>query len=230
MHTLLVAAVHDPAVGFAAVTAAHSHGLSTVVVHAQDAGAVNAALRLSEQLLLVLVHLRDRPLVTVTLVERIQHQAGAAMVVGLADATCPGETVAAIRVATGRLWTLPRDATSMRDYLQQRLQAVVGDDVGGAPRTFVLDATSFRAAIGPAVVQLTPTECALLAELMCQAGQVVSRQALSRAVWGHDGCAGNILERHICRLRHKTRALGTPLIRTVHGIGYQFQHERHALV
>lgn len=52
-------------------------------------------------------------------------------------------------------------------------------------------------------LKLTPTEYKILALLMRHAGQVVSRQTLTDAIWGYDGYSPNLLEIHVGNLRRK---------------------------
>lgn len=73
-------------------------------------------------------------------------------------------------------------------------------------------------------VPLEPKACAVLLELLHQAGDVVTRDALLDAVWGHRHVTPAVLNRIIAILR---RELGDDAdhprwIRTVHGIGYEF--------
>lgn len=74
-------------------------------------------------------------------------------------------------------------------------------------------------------VALTRKEFELLAELVCQAGRVVTSQTLLANVWGYDLARRNdphTLEVHVSQLRRK---LGAPLaqrIVSVPGFGYRF--------
>jgi two-component system OmpR family response regulator len=71
-------------------------------------------------------------------------------------------------------------------------------------------------------VELTGREFALLEFLMRHAGQVVTRTAMLEHVWDyhHDGDS-NVVDVYIGYLRRKfEEPAGTPLIRTVRGVGY----------
>ncbi|HEX6467829.1 MAG TPA: response regulator transcription factor [Streptosporangiaceae bacterium] len=70
-------------------------------------------------------------------------------------------------------------------------------------------------------VELSPTEFRLLAYLMRNAGQVLSREQLLESVWGW-GHSGNsqVVETYISYLRRKLDPLGPPLIHTQRGVGY----------
>lgn len=82
-------------------------------------------------------------------------------------------------------------------------------------RPVVNDATLFRAAgielddarhevtVDGKPVNLTPTQYKLLALLMRNAGQVVSRDTLTTELWGYEGFSTNLLEVHIGHLRRK---------------------------
>ncbi len=77
---------------------------------------------------------------------------------------------------------------------------------------------------GGVVLQLTSREFDLLACLLRQQGQVVSREMLAREVWQQPGRAtplDNVIDVQIARLRRKVDGpFGTPLIHTVRGVGF----------
>jgi len=74
------------------------------------------------------------------------------------------------------------------------------------------------------LLELSPTEFALLAFLVSEAPRVVSAQELQREVQGYDGTmweARDIVRSHIYHIRQKTKlAANRDVIRTVRGIGY----------
>jgi two-component system OmpR family response regulator len=75
------------------------------------------------------------------------------------------------------------------------------------------------------ILELTPTEFALVAHLATEYPQVIAPQALMRAMRGYDSDfaeASEALRYHIHRIRQKiTQATGrADLIRTVRGVGY----------
>jgi DNA-binding response OmpR family regulator len=71
---------------------------------------------------------------------------------------------------------------------------------------------------GDDVVHLTPTEFDLLVALANKRGDVISRDALLRNVWGYFDSAGErTVDSHVRSVRRK---LGDDIIRTVHGVGY----------
>lgn len=71
---------------------------------------------------------------------------------------------------------------------------------------------------------LTPIEFQLLSTLIQHDGQVLTRNQLLQRIWddGGDYIDDNTLSVHISRLREK---IGSPHIRTVRGVGYQWQGE-----
>ncbi|GAA3759400.1 response regulator transcription factor [Salinactinospora qingdaonensis] len=70
-------------------------------------------------------------------------------------------------------------------------------------------------------IDLSPTEFRLLAYLMSNAGQVLSRAQLLENVWGWDYAGqSQIVETYVSYLRRKLDPLGPPLIHTQRGVGY----------
>jgi len=87
-----------------------------------------------------------------------------------------------------------------------------------------VDARRHRVVRAGAELALEPKVLAVLVELLRHAGDVVARDALLDAVWGHRHVTPAVLNRVVAILR---RELGDDadhprLIRTVHGIGYAF--------
>ena len=72
---------------------------------------------------------------------------------------------------------------------------------------------------GSREIDLTGREAAVLALLIRNAGQVVSRSQALLDVWGGDAVGSNVVDRYVAYLRHK---LGDPpLIETVRGVGFR---------
>ncbi|GAA3745756.1 two-component system OmpR family response regulator [Spinactinospora alkalitolerans] len=70
-------------------------------------------------------------------------------------------------------------------------------------------------------IDLSPTEFRLLAYLMSNAGQVLTRAQLLENVWGWDYAGqSQIVETYVSYLRRKLDPLGPPLIHTQRGVGY----------
>ncbi|WP_084584516.1 response regulator transcription factor [Sphingomonas azotifigens] len=74
-------------------------------------------------------------------------------------------------------------------------------------------------------IELQKTELKLLAELVREAGSVLSRKMLIERVWGYDFVpATNIVDVHILKLRQRLEMPGLPdPIVTVRGVGYMFR-------
>jgi two-component system OmpR family response regulator len=84
-----------------------------------------------------------------------------------------------------------------------------------------LDEESHQVWRGSHAIALTPTEFRLLHYLMVNAGQVVSKSQIRDQVWDYsfEGKV-NMVEVYVSYLRKKLDVHGSPLIRTVRGIGY----------
>ncbi len=67
---------------------------------------------------------------------------------------------------------------------------------------------------------LTATEFRLLMAFVTNAGLVLSKPQLLRAVWGFDDYDVNLVEVHVSALRRKLEERGDRVIHTVRGIGY----------
>ncbi len=78
------------------------------------------------------------------------------------------------------------------------------------------------------LIDLTPTEFALLRYLMVNAGRVVSKSQILDHVWHYDfGGDGGVVESYVSYLRKKVDApFDVPLIRTVRGVGYSLRSAR----
>jgi len=112
--------------------------------------------------------------------------------------------------------------------LWARLRALARRNAAPPPRKLsfadvALDRGTLRATRGRRVLDLTPTERALLEQLLLADGAVVARDALLRAVWGYDFDPGtNLVDVHVGRLRKKLDGAGdSPLLRAVRGVGYR---------
>ena len=70
-------------------------------------------------------------------------------------------------------------------------------------------------------MHLTPTEFDLLVYLAARPSRVATREELLEQVWGYDVPSGaRTVDSHVRSLRRK---LGSPVVRTVHGVGYAAQ-------
>jgi two-component system, OmpR family, response regulator len=88
----------------------------------------------------------------------------------------------------------------------------------------VLDETRWTVHRAGTQVSLSPTEFRLLACLMRNQGQVLSRAQLLQHVWGcRHGGHPQIVETYVSYLRRKLDARGPRVIFTRRGIGYVFR-------
>lgn len=109
--------------------------------------------------------------------------------------------------------------------LLARMRASTGDGVADDVLRYAdltLDLRRYEVRRGARVVELTPTELALLQVLLRNAERVVTREEIFAAVWGFDfGPSSNRLNVYVGYLRAKTEAGGEPrLVHTVRGVGY----------
>jgi two-component system, OmpR family, response regulator len=85
----------------------------------------------------------------------------------------------------------------------------------------VLDESRWTVHRGGRQVDLSPTEFRLLAYLLRNQGQVVTKAQLLKDVWGWDrGDQSQVVETYVSYLRRKLDALGPRLIHTKRGAGY----------
>jgi two-component system response regulator MprA len=86
----------------------------------------------------------------------------------------------------------------------------------------VLDPITREVGRGERLLELSPTEFALLEMFLLHPRQVLPRATLYEAVWGYDfGGSSKTLDVYVGYLRQKTEAAGEPrLLQTVRGIGY----------
>jgi two-component system response regulator MprA len=113
------------------------------------------------------------------------------------------------------------------EELLARLRALLRRTGGGSGKaiTFAdlsLDPSTREVRRGGHLIDLRPTEFALLELLLSNAGRVLTRSAIYEAVWGYDfGRASKTLEVYIGYLRRKTEVGGASrLIHTVRDVGY----------
>ena len=87
-----------------------------------------------------------------------------------------------------------------------------------------MDLVTRRVTRGGKMLQLTGREYELLEYLLRHAGNIVSREMLSRDVWGEagrDATTDNLIDVHIARLRRKLdNPFDVKLLKTVRGVGF----------
>jgi two-component system OmpR family response regulator len=103
--------------------------------------------------------------------------------------------------------------------LERRPKWATAEAAGGA---LVLDLMLRTASVNEQPVDLTPTEFALLAELVRARGSILTRRDLLRGVWGYEFDPGtNVVDVHVNRLRRKLEERGLDdAVQTVRGQGY----------
>ncbi|WP_329561525.1 response regulator transcription factor [Kitasatospora sp. NBC_01266] len=116
------------------------------------------------------------------------------------------------------------------DELTARLRALLRRTVTGAAQRdecgfadLTVDPHSRTGSRGGRPLEFSRTEFALLELLLRHPGQLLTREAIMRRVWGADfGPGSNSLAVYVGYLRRKLEAGGEPrLVHTVHGIGYR---------
>ncbi|MEV0970414.1 response regulator transcription factor [Microtetraspora glauca] len=117
------------------------------------------------------------------------------------------------------------------EELFARVRALLRRTAPAGPATRYADLAimpdSRQARRGTRIIDLTRTEFALLDLLICNGGQVLTREVILERIWGYEFTPGsNSLEVYIRYLRRKTEAGGEPrLIQTVHGLGYTLREQ-----
>jgi len=115
----------------------------------------------------------------------------------------------------GKPFALNELLARIRARMRER---VVADGYRLASRALTLDPVRHEVRTAGRTVLLTRRESTLLAELIKNAGNSVSKQRLLSSVWGYDfDPETNVVDVYVRRLRRK---LGPEAICTVRGIGY----------
>lgn len=106
--------------------------------------------------------------------------------------------------------------------LQRRISARAKPEITHGNIT--LDPASHSVHLGEEELNISRREFVLLQKLLENPGRVLSREQLTQTLygWGYD-VDSNALEVHIHNLRKK---FGTPLIRTIRGVGYMIEKEK----
>ncbi|MFJ9376308.1 response regulator transcription factor [Streptomyces sp. NPDC101455] len=128
---------------------------------------------------------------------------------------------------------LPELGEGERDYVTKpfriaevlaRIQVLLRGRGGGRDGALhyadlVLDDTTCQARRGRRTLDLTPAEYRLLRHLLVNAHKVLSKEQISRYVWG-DFRGDNAMEQLVSRLRRKVDQEDAALIHTRRGFGY----------
>jgi two-component system response regulator MprA len=116
------------------------------------------------------------------------------------------------------------------DELLARIRALLRRSGGEQVETLgfsdlTLDPDTHEVQRGERAIDLTLTEYQLLELFLRHPRQVLARDRIHDAVWGHDFyLESNVIDVHIKRLREKLEAGGEPrLIQTIRGVGYSLR-------
>lgn len=117
--------------------------------------------------------------------------------------------------------TKPFRATEILGRAEVLLRGRRSEPPSGMPRygDLVLDDVTCRAQRGARPLDLTPAEYRLLRHMLVNAGQVLSKEQISRHVWS-DFRASEAIEKLVSRLRQKVDQEEPVLIHTRRGFGY----------
>lgn len=86
-----------------------------------------------------------------------------------------------------------------------------------------VDPSSRRATVDGEPIDLTAKEFDLLYYLVTNAGRVISRDEILKAVWGGQHATdSNVIEVFVCHLRNKIGDRDNTIIQTIRGVGYFF--------
>jgi two-component system response regulator MprA len=116
------------------------------------------------------------------------------------------------------------------DELLARIRALMRRSGGELTETLsfsdlTLNPDTHEVRRGERAIELTLTEYQLLELFLRHPRQVLARDRIHDAVWGHDFyLESNVIDVHIKRLREKLEADGAPrLIQTIRGVGYSLR-------
>ncbi|MDJ0344471.1 response regulator transcription factor [Streptomyces sp. H10-C2] len=122
---------------------------------------------------------------------------------------------------TARLRSLLRRATTPASSPAHTARALVLGDL-------VLDEQSHQVSRDGQVVELSPTEYALLRHLLQHPHQILSKAQILQTVWAYDfGGRAHVVELYISYLRKKIDRGRPPMIHTVRGAGYLIKAASH---
>ncbi|MFI7504995.1 response regulator transcription factor [Streptomyces sp. NPDC049687] len=132
-----------------------------------------------------------------------------------------GSLLPELGLGEGDYVTKPFRVAEVLARMQVLLRGTAPGRPGHSPRydDLVLDDTLCQAWRGPRALELTPAEYRLLRHLLVNAHRVLSKEQISRYVWG-DFRGDNAIEQLVSRLRRKVDRDAPALIHTRRGFGY----------
>jgi two-component system KDP operon response regulator KdpE len=224
-HVLLVE--DDPAVRSGVATNLAAHGY--VVAEAADvAGAIRSWDAARPDQILLDLGLPDADGSTV--IRRVRREATTPILI-LSARGDEADKVAALDAGADDYVTKPFGLAELRSRVAAILRRAAGPtaDASGAIRhgPLTIDTARRVAAIGDAVLDLTPREYELLRTMLAQPGRVLTKARLLRAVWGTAYAdEGHYLHVYVSRLRRKLAAADRDgvlrdLIAAEPGVGYR---------
>ncbi|WP_341715968.1 winged helix-turn-helix domain-containing protein [Micromonospora sp. FIMYZ51] len=133
-------------------------------------------------------------------------------------------------------WVFPEDVGERAATADVGERAATAAGPGAGQRTGPADPNAVRILTGPRVVQqgdrtiqLTRIEYDLLLFLAERPRRVFTRVQLLNSVWGYDHAVARTVDVHVRRLRAKLGA-DTPILTTVHGVGYRLADEARVTI
>lgn len=133
--------------------------------------------------------------------------------------------LAAVKVTWGfHDWLLPEVSVGeLRARLRLAGERVAHQAARNGDAALQIDVEGYRAHLDGRPLELTYTEFELLRALVARAGQVWTRPALLREVWGYDHHVGGTrtVDVHVTRLRAKLGSASGATIQTVRNVGYR---------
>ncbi|MGE8498872.1 MAG: response regulator transcription factor [Pseudomonas sp.] len=119
--------------------------------------------------------------------------------------------------------------------LVARIEAILRRSQGSRKRQLtvadlVYDLDTLYVSRAGQALKLNPLGLKLLAVLMQKSPAVVRREVLEEALWGDDCPDSDSLRSHIHQLRQVLdKPFATPLLHTLHGVGYRLAEQSHGL-
>lgn len=146
---------------------------------------------------------------------------GDAVLVFVSRDGCSTSQLAAFEAGADDYMVKPYDVAELLARLQAHLQRA-GRLMSRVTQVgcLLVDEGAHRVVVDDDVVDLGPTDFAVLAALARHAGQVLSKRHLLELVWGYEALDENRVEVHVSLLRRRLGPEAAELIHTVRGVGY----------